>query len=132
MEITEDLTLIGEDDDEGEKLDFSQVVPGFAFSRRQDLFQEADEAWSKGPQVGTAHLGVIVGHRGVAICHVVFVLDGDDTIVAHGVLPLTDGPKGATVGNGLLAVTGGTGNFNGAGGRLDVEVMNPKRYHFTI
>jgi len=47
-------------------------------------------------------------------------------------LPLGDGPKGATIGGGYLAVTGGTGTYNAVMGRVDVEVVNPKRYHFTV
>ena len=132
MEITEELILIGEDDDSDERIDFDKLTPGQVFSRRQNLFPETGETWGKGPLVGTAYLSVTVARGDIGICEIVFVLEGEDTIVANGVLPVTDAPGGATIGNGFLSVTGGTGQFNAVMGRVDVEVVNPKRYHFTV
>jgi hypothetical protein len=132
VEITEELILIGEDDNEDPRLEFDKLTPGDVFSRRQDLYPETDETWGKGPLVGTAYLSVTVARGDVGICEVVFVLQDEDTIVAHGVLPVNDSPGGATIGNGYLSVTGGTGSYNAVMGRVDVEVVNPKRYHFTI
>jgi hypothetical protein len=129
---SQELVLIGEDDDEDPQLDFDKLTPGQVFARRQDLYPETGETWGKGPLVGTAYLSVTVARGGVGICEVVFVLEGDDTIVAHGVLPVNDGPGGATIGNGFLSVTGGTGQFDSVMGKVDVEVVNPKRYHFTV
>ena len=74
----------------------------------------------RGEPAGVAHVSVIIGESGSAICHAVFVLGDDDTIVAHGVLPVA---RGTGVGDGLLAVTGGTGTFDSVGGRVDVEVV---------
>lgn len=127
MELLDELTLIGDDDDDT-KFDFEAAVPGDVRVMHQTLTVEGEEAWSRGEPVGFAHVSVIVGRRGIAICHVIFVLEGDDTIVAHGVLPVA---AGTGIGGGLLAVTGGTGNFDGVGGRVDVEVVNPKKYHIV-
>jgi hypothetical protein len=125
MEYVGELTLIGIDDEEG-KLDFSSSVPGDVRVMHQTLSWEGEESWTIGDPAGAAHVSVIIGRGGIAICHVVFVLNSEDTIVAHGVLPVA---SGTGVGNGLLAVTGGTGNYDSVGGRVDVEVVNPKKYH---
>jgi len=132
VEITEELVLIGEDDNEDPRLDFDKLTPGQVFSRRQDLYPETDETWDKGELIGTAYLSVTVARGSMGICEAVFVLRGEDTIVAHGVLPVNDSTNGATIGNGYLSVTGGTGQYNSVMGRVDVEVVNPKRYHFTV
>jgi hypothetical protein len=129
MEIIEDLTIIG-DDDPDDRSDFSKLVPGDVRVMRQTLYQEGDESWQRADTVGFAHLAVVIGRGGAAICHLVFVFDADDTIVAHGVLPVVGGLDG--VGDGQLAVTGGTGAFVGAGGTIEVEVMNPKKYHIVL
>lgn len=132
MEVTGEFVFIGEDDDADERLDFKGLEPGRVFSRRQDLYPEEGETWGKGPQVGYAYLSVTVAAGNVGVCEAVFVIGADDSIVAQGVLPLNDSSGGATIGNGHLAVIGGTGAFNAAMGTVDVEVVNPKRYHFTV
>jgi hypothetical protein len=132
MEITGEFVFIGEDDDTDERVELKGLEPGTVFSRRQDLFPEEGETWGKGPQVGYAYLSVTVAAGMVGVCEAVFVTGSDDSIVALGVLPLIDSSRGATIGNGHLAVIGGTGAFNTVMGTVDVEVVNPKRYHFTV
>ena len=127
MESLDEFTLIG-DDDEDTKFDFEEAVPGVVRVMHQILSREGDESWSRGDSVGVAHISVIIGKSGAAICHAVFVLGDDDTIVAHGVLPVA---AGTGVGDGVLAITGGTGAFDSVMGRIDVEVMNPKKYHIA-
>jgi hypothetical protein len=126
MESLDEFTLIG-DDDEDTKFDFEEAVPGVVRVMHQSLTREGDESWSRGEGVGFAHISVIIGKVQTAICHAVFVL-GDDTIVAHGVLPVA---AGTGIGDGVLAITGGTGAFDSVMGRIDVEVMNPKKYHIV-
>lgn len=127
MDSIGELTLIG-DDDVDSKLDFASAVPGEVRVLHQSLSVEGDESWQRAAAAGFADVSVIIG-RNAAICHVVFTLQSDDmngTLVAHGVLP-TDRSTG--IGDGVLAVTGGTGDFDSVGGSITVEAVNPKKYH---
>jgi hypothetical protein len=129
MDTTGDeLTLIGSDDRDT-KFDFEAAAPGEVRVLHQTL-SNGDESWNvEDPDpAGDAHMSVIIGRGSIAICHVVFVL-GDDRIVAHGVLPVA---SGTGVGDGVLAVTGGNGKYEGARGRVEVAVVNPKKYHIII
>ena len=126
MEIRPALTVIG--DEELLTFDLTKAPPGTVVAIDQVLFEELREPWERGERVGQAHGTAVVTHTGVAVCNITFVFGDEDTIVAHGVLPIA----GSTVGSGRLAVGGGTGRFNRATGRLDVEARNPKRWSFYI
>jgi hypothetical protein len=126
MEIETEFSLIGEDDDE--VADLQQAGPGTVAPIRQRLFQAADEGFGKGDEVGVLHGVAIVVRRAQVIAHLVFEFDEGHTLVATGVLP-----AGAShFGDGVLAVTGGTGGFERSAGACTVATMNPKRWNFSI
>ena len=121
MEILTEYTFIGEDQDGSE--DLMSAEPGRVTVVRQALYMQDVKDWSKGDRVGTLHGSLIVG-RGKVICHFVFDLEDGHAIVVGGALP----PGESNFGEGVLAVTGGTGQFAKAAGVCVVETMNPKRY----
>lgn len=126
METTPALRVIG--DEEMQTFDLAKAPPGTVVAIDQVLFEELEQPWKRGERVGEAHGTAVVTQKGVAVCHVTFVFGDEDTIVTQGVLPIA----GSTVGSGRLAVAGGTGRFDKATGRLDVETSNPKRWSFYI
>jgi hypothetical protein len=66
--------------------------------------------------------------KGSAVVTLILRLNGQvfraGTILAKGALPYENGD----VGNGLLAITGGTGGHAGIWGVIRVESTNPKKY----
>lgn len=126
MEFTEIVTIIS--DDERQSADLNAAPPATLDAIDLVLYEEIDEPWKKGEPIGEAHGTAVVTHAGLAVCHITFTFSDGDTIVAHGVLPI----DGSNLGNGHLAVTGGTGHFHKAAGRVDVETRNPKRWIFTL
>jgi hypothetical protein len=126
MEITPALRVIG--DEEMRTSDLTKAAPGTVVAIDQVLFEERGEPWDRGEPVGEAHGTAVATQKGVAVCHITFTFGEEDTIVAHGVLRI----DGSTVGSGRLAIAGGTGQFNKAAGRLDVEHRNPKRWSFYL
>ena len=127
MEITTEFTVIGDDDAQTPK-DLAAASPATVVPIDQELFEELGEPWERGERVGEAHGIAVVTRRGVAVCNVTFAFEGEDTISVHGVLPI----DGSTLGNGRLAVAGGTGRFNKATGTLNMETRNPKRWSFYL
>jgi hypothetical protein len=125
MEFTTEFTVIG--DEELQTSDLASAAPATVVAIDQTLFEEI-EPWKRGERVGEAHGTAVVTQKGVAVCNITFMFSDEDAIVAHGVLPI----DGSTVGKGHLAVAGGTGRFDKAAGRLDVEILNPKRWSFYI
>ena len=124
MEVSTEFILIGEDEQEAE--DLSSAEPGRIAVIHQALFEGMGD-WAKGDPVGALH-GVVVVGRDKAVCHLVFDLKDVGSLVATGALP-----AGAShFGEGVIAVTGGTGGFAKASGICEVQTMNPKRYDFFI
>lgn len=126
MEFTTEFTIIG--DEETQTFDLDLAAPAAVVAFDHTLYEEVGEPWNKGERIGEAHGTAVVTRKRVAVCHVTFVFGDEDTIVAHGVLPI----DGSTLGGGRLAVAGGTGRFDKAAGRLDVETRNPKRWSFFL
>lgn len=62
----------------------------------------------------------------VWVCRVVFDFGDGDTLSASGILPAVG--TGHVVGDGRLAIVGGTGAFKGQLGQLVVSIVNPKRW----
>ena len=60
------------------------------------------------------------------VCRVVFDFGDGDTLSASGSLPAVG--TGHVVGDGRLAIVGGTGAFAGQQGQLAVAIVNPKRW----
>ena len=128
MEFSAEFTVIGEDQEE-DGSDLAPVKPGDVFPIDQDLYEEEGQKWNRpGDPVGEAHGSMVLTRRHFASCTITFTFGEDDTLVAHGLLPV-DGRK---LRDGKLAVTGGTGQFHGAGGRVNMETQNPKRWSFII
>ena len=128
MEFRARFTVIGEDQEQ-QTDDLAPPGAGDVFSIDQDLFEEVGESWNRpGDPVGEAHGSGVVTKKDLAMCSITFTFGDEDIIVAHGLLP----SNGRRLGNGLLAVTGGTGRFDRVSGRLEVESRNPKRWGFFI
>jgi hypothetical protein len=125
MEFTTVFTVIS--DEEMQTSDLAGP-PAKVVAIDQVLFEEVGEPWNRGDQVGEAHGTAVVTQKGLAVCHITFTFGDEDSIVAHGVLPI----DGSTLGNGHIAVAGGTGQFDKATGRLDMETRNPKRWSFAL
>lgn len=121
------LTLIGEDM-AGVQTDLTEAVPGTVIAIDQDLYHEADAPFERAGRAGWLHGTGMLASGDYLVCQLVFSLagDGDDSIVAVGVLPR----EGDSFGAGVLAVTGGTGQYVSASGSVTVETQNPKRYAF--
>ena len=127
MEFTEILTILSDDETQSAELD--AAAPAKVVAIDLVLYGEIDEPWKKGEPIGKAEGTATVTNGGrFAVCNIVFTFDDEDTIVTHGVLPI-DGSK---LGKGHLAVTGGTGHFDKAAGRVDMDARNPKRWIFTL
>lgn len=126
MDMTTDFTVIG--DEELQTSDLASAAPATVVTIDQTLFEELEEPWQQGEPVGEAHGTLVVTQKGLAVCHVTFTFGDEDSIVAHGVLPI----DGSTIGSGHLAVAGGTGRFDKVSGKLDVETRNPKRWIFHL
>jgi hypothetical protein len=129
MEITPRFTLVGEDtDDSADDLadaGTATVIPVF-----QETYLEEGEPFQQGGRVGELHGTAVVTGRGNLVCALVFTFDADmeDTIVAHGVLQR----HGGGIGEGRLAIGGGTGRYRKLSGDIEVQTRNPKRYIFNL
>jgi hypothetical protein len=120
----EGFTVIG-DDEEQTPEDLSGLAPRDVVVIDQQLYEDTGY-FDKGGHVGWAHGSGVVTHHGRVVCHVSFIFEDGDTVVAHGVVPV----EGRTIGSGLMAVTGGTGRFKNAAGTMYLETVNPKRWKF--
>ena len=121
------FSFVGEDDDGVE--DLLDAEPGTVRPIHQQLFEiEDDETWAHGSDpVGTLYGFVVVAGGRNAVCHLVFSI-GEDTLVATGVLPTGS----SSVGDGWIAVTGGTEGLFRASGACQVSTRNPKRWDIFI
>ena len=128
MDITGEITLIGVDDDK--QFDFSAAAPGDVRPIHQTLYESADEdfGFDADTPVGVAAGFAIVTHPGVLACVVTLTVDDEHTMAITGIVPV----QGGQMGNAVLAVTGGTGAFDAAGGRCELSVNNPKKYHIIL
>jgi hypothetical protein len=122
------MTYVGEDQRQLTE-DLAAASPGRVVSIDQDLYEEVGGPWNHGDDpIGEAHGSVVVTEGQQGMCHITFKVFNVGTIVAHGSLPVA----GSTVGSGTLAVAGGTGKFDKALGKVDVEHRNPKRWSFAL
>ena len=128
MDITEEITLIGVDDEK--QFDFSADAPGTVRPIHQTLYESTDEAFGfeADMPVGTAAGFAVVAHPNVLVCHVTLTVEDAHTVAINGIVPV----QGGQMGDAVLAVTGGTGAFNAAGGRCELSVNNPKKYHIIL
>ncbi|MGZ8606270.1 MAG: hypothetical protein ACXWXQ_04395 [Actinomycetota bacterium] len=115
-----------EDPDEGED-DPSFGTPGTPFQKDWWIWEDGAE----GDTIGIVHVQMSrsnkpPGGNGRMVCHVVFEFDDEDVLIASGVLPFRQRPH--WVGNGRLAILGGTGPYKGLTKNLFVDVTNPKRW----
>jgi hypothetical protein len=119
------------EDDEDEAPDLRGAPLGTFKRIRQSLFRVSNvDSWEP---MGDDHAGLLHGFAFVAgeehvVCHLVFTIYGEGTLVATGVLP--PGPK--HIDDGTIAVTGGTGDLSGVSGVCDVRTRNPKRWDIYI
>jgi hypothetical protein len=125
LEGKDGFRIIGFDEEQTPD-DLAYAAPATVAVIDQQLYVEIGD-WEPGDLVGWAHGTAVVTHHGRAVCHVTFVFEGEDTLVVHGVVPI----DGSSIGNGHLAVTGGTGRYKGAVGTMSVETRNPKRWIFA-
>jgi len=128
VEFSTQFILIGEDQDPKVAQDLTPAAPATVFPIDQDLYEESGGPWKKGDPVGEAHGSGVVTGKNLATCSVTFAFDDDDSLVVEGLLPV----QGKKLGAGRLAVTGGTGKFDKASGRVGMETSNPKRWSFVI
>jgi hypothetical protein len=89
----------------------------------QDLFEGHVDSWDRGERVGSAHGVFVLTPKGRALITITLEFQDGSTLVAAGSLPFE-----SSIGDGVLAVTGRTGNIERAHARLRVEVSNPKKY----
>jgi len=121
------FTLIGDDEQRTPHDLVAESSAATVVVMDLELYEEAGE-WERGSAVGSVHGTAVVTHGGRAVCHLTFELEGHDTIVAQGVLPL----EGSSIGGGRVAVTGGTGRFERASGAVEIESRNPKRFRMAL
>lgn len=129
MEITPTFTLVG-DDTETSQDDVGEAGPGTVIAVYQETFIEEGEPFNRGERVGELHGTAVVTRGGNLVCALVFTF-GDEhahTIVAHGVLRR----DGGGIGQGRLAIGGGTGHYRKIAGDIEVQTLNPKRYIFEL
>jgi len=115
-----------EDPTDGED-DPSLGAPGETFLKDWWLYPEG----SKDSPIGIVHVQLTrtkkkLEDRDTMVCSVVFEFADGDELVASGVLPFRSQPH--WIGNGRIAITGGTGVYEGLTGELVVKVQNPKRW----
>jgi len=127
MEIAEELILIGEDRDQT-WMDLTGAPAATVVVFDQTLFNEGDKPWQKADEVGSMHGVAVVTHGGLAISTLVFQFNDEDSITAHGVLPV----EKSSGGSGVITVTGGTGQFRRSSGQVGIESRNPKRYGIQV
>jgi len=127
MEFTTEFTVISDE----QELSFAGLAdaagPATLAAFDQNLYEETDEPWKRGERIGEVSGTWVATHRGKAVVNLTFSI-GEDTIVAHGVLPV----DGSDLGRGRMAVTGGTGKFHKAAGTVDMDTRNPKRWSFAL
>jgi len=127
MEFATGFTVISDEQELSIAAEADASGPARLAAFDQNLYSEADEPWQRGELIGEVSGTWVTTPRGRAIVNVTFTI-GEDTIVAHGVLPI----EGSDLGRGRLAVTGGTGEFHKAAGTVDMETRNPKRWSFGL
>ena len=122
------MILIGDDEQRSPEGLTAESAAATVIAIDQQLYEEGDEPWEKGLRAGEAHGIAVTTHGGRAVCNLTFELGDEDSISMHGVVLV----EGGSIGRGRLAVTGGTGRYEGASGRVVVEHQNPKRYRLAV
>ena len=128
MDFNTQIVLIGEDQDPKVAQDLTPAEPATVFPIDQDLYLGSRGSWDKGNPAGEAHGSGVVTRKNIAKVDITFAFDEDDSITVSGLLPV----RGKALGAGQLAVTGGTGQFAKAAGKVGMETNNPKRWSFVI
>jgi hypothetical protein len=88
------------------------------------LLGDPSESWESDERVGSAHCIFVPTGREFAVCTLVLEFGRGSTLVATGSLPLS----GSSIGDGVLAVAGGTGDHESPPPRLSVTSKNPHKY----
>jgi hypothetical protein len=127
VEISEGVVVIGVDEEET-PMDNAELAPGGVVPITQTLYLESEEQWRRGDEIGSAYGAFVLTRRGRAVGNLTFSFDGEDGLTAAGQLPF----DGRSIGDGVLAVVGGTGGLKSRTGEVHVEVRNPKRYRFAV
>jgi hypothetical protein len=122
------MILIGDDEQRSPEGLTPESAAATVIAIDQQLYEEGEEPWSRGPHVGEAHGIAVMTHGGRAVCNLTFELGEEDSLSMHGVVLI----EGGSIGKGRMAVTGGTGEYRGASGAVQVEHQNPKRYRLAL
>lgn len=120
------FTVIGEIQAE-ELVDLGVGGAGNIGTFDEVLFETVSpDSWDTGEEVGAAHALFVITPSGRAVFTITLRFgdeDSEDSVTASGVLPYDDGVR-----DGVVSVTGGTGNFKNRSGQLRVQVKNPHKY----
>ena len=129
MQVEAPFILVGEDI-EAARTDLTDAAPAAMIPIDQVTYLEAGAPFEPGEREGEAHGSAMLTHSNKLVVHLTFDFDEDeeDSVTAHGVLPR----EGGQIGRGRIAITGGTGRFHKASGRIEVQTRNPKRYIFNL
>jgi hypothetical protein len=114
------LTDVGSGSEGDVELGNAQVL------RTEILFEETGDC-EPGEQLGIVHIVETNAARNRVLVTATFDLDSGDTLVAHGVAERIQ-HQGRPSFRGRLGIGGGTGNFKGRRGQVEVDVCNPKRW----
>jgi hypothetical protein len=124
----ESFTVIGDIQRE-DLVDLGMGGAGKVGTFDEVLYEGPDpDSWERGQVIGSAHALFVTTASGQAVLTITlrFGDEGsEDSLTASGLLPYDEG-----VGDGILAVVGGTGGHKNRGGQLRVEVQNPHKYRF--
>lgn len=118
---------MSEEDPEEIDEDPSLGTPGETFLKDWWIYPVT----SKEAPIGIVHVALTrskkkLEDRDTMVTSVVFEFADGDELAASGVLPFRERPH--WIGNGRIAITGGTGVYEGLTGELVVKVQNPKRW----
>lgn len=136
MERPEIVVLTMNDRAQHPSTGFSDAQPGSIVVFEEPFFEEIRE-WEPGAELGVLRGTCIVGMDGTAQANLVFVFlphedeaaSRADTISAAGSIAMGDTDAGARdIGEGALAVVGGTGKHRSRTGEVLVQVQNPHRW----
>ncbi len=107
----------------GEPPSLEGTEPGRTVLRDEIAERDSD----RGTSIGVVHV-VLTRSKAKSVdvvARVVFNFDSGDTLAAMGALPFHEGED---FGSGMLAITGGTGEYERWRGVLSVERLGPHRW----
>jgi len=108
-----------------ETIDAGRGGPGDYVPFDETLYAGSPDSWEPGAQIGSASGFTLRTPGPFVLYHVILDLGDGNSLVAAGRLPYDTSPKA-----GVIPVTGSSGRYGNAGGRLKVEFKNPKRYTY--